>query len=83
MSLVHISKSSSTKFSSVPHQDRWSKEKHIELVNIIGDPGEGMLTRMSIFASECLFADFLSEIEPKKVFEALKHLGWVDAMQEE
>ncbi|GJU45665.1 retrovirus-related pol polyprotein from transposon TNT 1-94 [Tanacetum coccineum] len=34
-------------------------------------------------ASECLFADFLSEIEPKKVSEALKHPGWVDAMQEE
>ncbi|GJU75135.1 retrovirus-related pol polyprotein from transposon TNT 1-94, partial [Tanacetum coccineum] len=33
--------------------------------------------------SECLFADFLSKIEPKKVFEALKHPGWVDAMQEE
>nr|GEX74551.1 hypothetical protein [Tanacetum cinerariifolium] len=30
--------------------------------------------------SECLFADFLSEIEPKKVSEALKHLGWVDVM---
>ncbi|GKA17164.1 retrovirus-related pol polyprotein from transposon TNT 1-94 [Tanacetum coccineum] len=34
-------------------------------------------------ASECLFADFLSKIEPKKVSDALKHLGWVDAMQEE
>ncbi|GJZ16376.1 retrovirus-related pol polyprotein from transposon TNT 1-94 [Tanacetum coccineum] len=34
-------------------------------------------------ASEGLFFDFLSEIEPKKVSEALKHLGWVDAMQEE
>ncbi|GJU41875.1 retrovirus-related pol polyprotein from transposon TNT 1-94 [Tanacetum coccineum] len=33
--------------------------------------------------SECLFADFLSEIEPKRVSEALKNLGWVDAMQEE
>ncbi|GKB86606.1 retrovirus-related pol polyprotein from transposon TNT 1-94 [Tanacetum coccineum] len=33
--------------------------------------------------SECLFANFLSEIEPKKVSEALKHLGWIDAMQEE
>nr|GEU70880.1 hypothetical protein [Tanacetum cinerariifolium] len=37
---------------------RWSRDQHIELVNIIGDP------------------------EPKKVFEALKHQGWVDAMQE-
>ncbi|GKA66902.1 retrovirus-related pol polyprotein from transposon TNT 1-94 [Tanacetum coccineum] len=34
-------------------------------------------------SSECLFADFLSKIEPKKVSEALKYLGWIDAMQEE
>ncbi|GKG02412.1 hypothetical protein Tco_0310048 [Tanacetum coccineum] len=34
-------------------------------------------------ASECLFADFLFEIEPKKVSRELKHPGWVDAMQEE
>nr|GEU78126.1 retrovirus-related Pol polyprotein from transposon TNT 1-94 [Tanacetum cinerariifolium] len=33
--------------------------------------------------SECLFADFLFEIEPKKVSEALKHPRWVDAIQEE
>ncbi|GJZ46551.1 retrovirus-related pol polyprotein from transposon TNT 1-94 [Tanacetum coccineum] len=31
-------------------------------------------------ASECLFADFLSKIEPKKVSEALKHPRWIDAM---
>ncbi|GJU09885.1 retrovirus-related pol polyprotein from transposon TNT 1-94 [Tanacetum coccineum] len=32
---------------------------------------------------KCLFVDFLSKEEPKKVSEALKHPGWVDAMQEE
>ncbi|GJS22766.1 retrovirus-related pol polyprotein from transposon TNT 1-94 [Tanacetum coccineum] len=54
-------------------QDRWSKDQHIKLVNIISDPGEGMLTRSmatkltAALASECLFADFLSEIEPKKL----------------
>ncbi|GKD30383.1 retrovirus-related pol polyprotein from transposon TNT 1-94, partial [Tanacetum coccineum] len=70
-------------------EDRWSRDQHIELVNIIGDLGEGMLTRSmaakltAALASECLFADFLSEIEPKKVSEALKHPGWVDSMQEE
>nr|GEU32351.1 retrovirus-related Pol polyprotein from transposon TNT 1-94 [Tanacetum cinerariifolium] len=32
---------------------------------------------------ECLFVDFLSEEEPKKVSEALKHPGWVFAMQDE
>ncbi|GKC21175.1 retrovirus-related pol polyprotein from transposon TNT 1-94, partial [Tanacetum coccineum] len=53
-------------------QDRWSKDQHVELVNIIGDPGEGMLTRSMAAkltvasASECLFADNLSKIEPKK-----------------
>ncbi|GKE84525.1 retrovirus-related pol polyprotein from transposon TNT 1-94, partial [Tanacetum coccineum] len=53
------------------------------------DRCEGMLTRSmaakltTASASECLFADFLFEIEPKKVSEALKHPRWVDAMQEE
>nr|GEY39612.1 retrovirus-related Pol polyprotein from transposon TNT 1-94 [Tanacetum cinerariifolium] len=74
----HISNQASTSSYHVP-QDRWSRHQHIELVNIIGDLGEGMLTRSmaakltAASASECLFTDFLSEIEPKKVSEALKH----------
>nr|GEY02306.1 retrovirus-related Pol polyprotein from transposon TNT 1-94 [Tanacetum cinerariifolium] len=69
--------------------DRWSRDQHIKLVNIIGDPREGMLTKsmaaklITASASKCLFTDFLSKIEPKKVSEALKHPRWVDAMQEE
>ncbi|GJZ92543.1 retrovirus-related pol polyprotein from transposon TNT 1-94 [Tanacetum coccineum] len=64
-------------------KDRWSRDQHIKLRNIIGDPGDGMLTRSmdakltATSASECLFVDFLSEIEPKKVSEALKHPGWI------
>ncbi|GJZ92798.1 retrovirus-related pol polyprotein from transposon TNT 1-94, partial [Tanacetum coccineum] len=55
-------------------QDRWSQDKYIELVNIIGNLGAGMLTRAmakqlsAASAHECLFVDFLSEEEPKKVF---------------
>ncbi|GKD24530.1 retrovirus-related pol polyprotein from transposon TNT 1-94, partial [Tanacetum coccineum] len=70
-------------------QAKWSQDKHIELVNIIDDKGAGMLTRAmakqlnAALAHECLFVDFLSEEEPKKVFEALKHPGWVNAMQNE
>ncbi|GJY41087.1 retrovirus-related pol polyprotein from transposon TNT 1-94 [Tanacetum coccineum] len=70
-------------------QDRWSQDKHIELVNIIGNPGARMLTRSmakelgAALAHEYLFIDFLSEEEPKKVSEALQHPGWVDAMQDE
>ncbi|GJV50128.1 retrovirus-related pol polyprotein from transposon TNT 1-94 [Tanacetum coccineum] len=81
----HISNQAYASSHPVP-QDRWSRDQHIKLVNIIGDPGEGMLTRSmaakltAALASECLFADFLFEIEPKKVFEALKHPGWIDAM---
>ncbi|GJZ20458.1 retrovirus-related pol polyprotein from transposon TNT 1-94 [Tanacetum coccineum] len=43
-----------------------------------------MAKQLSAFlAHECLFVDFLSEEEPKKVSKALKHPGWVDAMQDE
>ncbi|GKD76718.1 hypothetical protein Tco_1339339, partial [Tanacetum coccineum] len=34
-------------------------------------------------AHECLFVDFLSEEEPKKVSKSLKHPRWLDAIQEE
>ncbi|GJV25146.1 putative reverse transcriptase domain-containing protein [Tanacetum coccineum] len=53
-------------------QDRWSQDKHIELVNIIGNPEARMLTRAmakqlsAASAHECLFVDFISEKEPKK-----------------
>ncbi|GJY19881.1 retrovirus-related pol polyprotein from transposon TNT 1-94 [Tanacetum coccineum] len=84
----YISNQASTSSHPIP-QDRWSRDQHIELVNIIGDPSERMLTRSmaaklkAASASECMFADFLSKIELKKVSEALKHLGWIDVMQEE
>nr|GEU36799.1 uncharacterized mitochondrial protein AtMg00810-like [Tanacetum cinerariifolium] len=64
-------------------QDRWSQDKNIKLVNIIGNPGAGMLIRamakqLSVaLAHECLFVDFLSKEERKKVSEALKHPEWV------
>ncbi|GKA58760.1 retrovirus-related pol polyprotein from transposon TNT 1-94, partial [Tanacetum coccineum] len=70
-------------------QDRWSREKHIELVNIIGEPLAGITTRSRIrdseaaSAHECLYVNFLLEIEPKKLIEALEEEGWVLAMTEE
>nr|GEV33825.1 retrovirus-related Pol polyprotein from transposon TNT 1-94 [Tanacetum cinerariifolium] len=72
----HISNQASTSSHPAP-LDIWSKDQHIELVNIIGDPGEGMLTRsidaklIAASASECLFADFLFKIEPKKLIRVV------------
>ncbi|GJS79119.1 retrovirus-related pol polyprotein from transposon TNT 1-94 [Tanacetum coccineum] len=64
-------------------------KKHIELVNILGEPQAGVTTRSKIrdfeasSAHECLYVNFLFEIEPKKLIEALKEEGWIIAMQEE
>ncbi|GKD32884.1 hypothetical protein Tco_1248393 [Tanacetum coccineum] len=63
--------------------------EHIELVNIIGEPLVGITTRSRIrdsdaaSASECLFVNFLSEMEPKKLIEALEEEEWIISMQEE
>nr|GEW69973.1 hypothetical protein [Tanacetum cinerariifolium] len=69
--------------------NQWSRDKHIELVNIIGEPLASITTRSKIrdsdaaSASECLYVNFLFEIEPKKLIEALEEEGWIIAMQEE
>ncbi|GJW51750.1 retrovirus-related pol polyprotein from transposon TNT 1-94 [Tanacetum coccineum] len=87
--LINNQPTEETSGNNAETSDRWSRDQHIKLMNIIGEPIEDMLTRSmaskltAASTSECLFADFLSEIEPKKVSKALKHLGWVDAMQEE
>ncbi|GJY88126.1 retrovirus-related pol polyprotein from transposon TNT 1-94 [Tanacetum coccineum] len=71
MTQSQINNLASTSSHPVP-QDRWSRDQHIKLVNINGEPTEGMLTRSmaakltAVSASGCLFADFLSKIEPKK-----------------
>ncbi|GKD28689.1 hypothetical protein Tco_1239467 [Tanacetum coccineum] len=84
-----ISPSSILSMATPAPQDRWFREKHIELVNIMGNPGTRILTGAmakelsAASAHECLFVDLVFKEEPKKVFEALKHPGWVDAFQEE
>ncbi|GJV24931.1 putative ribonuclease H-like domain-containing protein [Tanacetum coccineum] len=46
---------------------------------ILRDPKSVVQTR----SKHCLFACFLSQIEPKKISKALEDKSWVDAMQEE
>ncbi|GJY68970.1 retrovirus-related pol polyprotein from transposon TNT 1-94, partial [Tanacetum coccineum] len=67
----------------------WSREKHIELVNIIGEPLDGITMKSRIrgleaaLAHECMYVNFLSEMEPKKLTEAMEEEGWIIAIQEE
>nr|GEX04776.1 retrovirus-related Pol polyprotein from transposon TNT 1-94 [Tanacetum cinerariifolium] len=81
MTQSQITHHASTSSHPAP-KDRWLRDQHIELVNINGEPTEGMLTKSmaakltAASASECLFADFLSVIKPKKASKELKHPGW-------
>ncbi|GJW46329.1 retrovirus-related pol polyprotein from transposon TNT 1-94 [Tanacetum coccineum] len=95
----HYQVDSDVSYYVIPHRrslTELTQENHVPEVIALNEPdipltedNEGMLTRSmaakltAASTSECLFAYFLSEIEPKKVSEALKHPGWVDAMQEE
>ena len=64
----------------LPPTRKWTKDHTPEL--IIGNPEADVLTR-SATQNECLFHNFLSQEEPKKVEDALKNSDWVTAMQEE
>ncbi|GJX32708.1 retrovirus-related pol polyprotein from transposon TNT 1-94 [Tanacetum coccineum] len=54
-----------------------------------GEPLAGITTRSRVRDSEatstyeCLYVNFLSEMEPKKLIEDLEEEGWIIAMQEE
>ena len=66
--------------NKLPPARKWTKDHTPEL--IIGNPEAGVQTR-SATQNECLFHNFLSQEEPKKVEDALKDSDWVTAMQEE
>ncbi|KAL8115584.1 hypothetical protein AgCh_022181 [Apium graveolens] len=62
------------------HTRKWDRSHTREA--IIGDPTVGVRTRTTT-ANECLHACFLSQVEPKKIDEALLDPDWISAMQEE
>ncbi|GKB09286.1 retrovirus-related pol polyprotein from transposon TNT 1-94 [Tanacetum coccineum] len=86
---IFISPSTEVAINPPILQDRWSREKHINLVNIIGAPLAGVTTKSMIrdfeaaSAHECLYVNFLSELKPKKLIEALEEEGWIISIQEE
>ncbi|XP_071694793.1 uncharacterized protein [Rutidosis leptorrhynchoides] len=66
--------------SPLPHTTKWTVDYPIH--QIIGDPDAHVRTSKAS-NNECLFAAFLSTIEPKTASEALQDPDWSIAMQEE
>ncbi|KAJ9535546.1 hypothetical protein OSB04_un001319 [Centaurea solstitialis] len=67
-------------YRPLPHTTKWTRDHPLH--QIIGDPNAPVQTR-SATANECLFAAFLSNVEPLKVADALADPYWFIAMQEE
>ncbi|XP_073304120.1 uncharacterized protein [Primulina huaijiensis] len=59
---------------------RWKKDHPLELV--IGNPTAPLRTRHQMI-NEFMHAAFVSQIEPKKIDDALLDTNWIEAMQEE
>ena len=67
-------------YQPLPQETKWTQSHPLH--QIIGDPSASVQTR-SASANECLFATFLSKVEPSKVDEALQDPDWIVAMQDE
>ena len=76
----HLYEHGKSSRSNLPRQKVWSRDHLFE--QIIGDPDTGVRTRRAT-ENECNFAGFLSQMEPKKVDEALEDPDWVIAIQED
>ncbi|XP_071704683.1 uncharacterized protein [Rutidosis leptorrhynchoides] len=66
--------------SPLPHTTKWTIDHPIH--QIIGDPDAPVRTR-NASNNECLFAAFLSKVEPKTAYEAIQDPDWSISMQEE
>ncbi|XP_070044947.1 uncharacterized protein [Nicotiana tomentosiformis] len=71
----------STTPKSITRPNEWRSEPEYPQKFIVGDPSEGMKTRGAHKKKANLA--LISQIEPKKIDEALKDSSWVQAMQKE
>ncbi|XP_070032103.1 uncharacterized mitochondrial protein AtMg00820-like [Nicotiana tomentosiformis] len=82
MSIVNQNhKKESTTHTIETSPNEWKSEPEYPQKFIIGDPSEGMKNRGALKKKENVA--LISQIEPKKIEEALKDSSWVQAMQEE
>ena len=64
-----------------PHMSR--VPLHHSSSQIIGDPAQGVQRRHQVSNNFCMFVNFVSLMEPKKINEALQDSDWIKAMKDE
>ena len=64
-----------------PHMSRTPLYHPIS--QVIGDLNSGVQTRHRVSNNFCMFVNFVSLMEPKKIHEALQDSDWIKAMQDE
>nr|XP_016495906.1 PREDICTED: uncharacterized protein LOC107814916 [Nicotiana tabacum] len=67
--------------TNVVRPNEWRSDPEYPQKFIIGDPNEGIKTRGALKKKENVA--LISQVEPKKIEEALKDSSWVQAIQEE
>nr|GEZ56250.1 hypothetical protein [Tanacetum cinerariifolium] len=72
-----------TFYQPYPHEFQWTKDHPLE--KVIGEPSRPVLTRNQLRSDGdmCMYALFVSTMEPKNVKEAMTDPAWIDSMQEE
>lgn len=82
---VHNSDQSNSLDEIVQHDNlpqEWRTHRDHPIDNIIGDINKGVTTRFNL-KDACLNMEFVSQIEPSKVNDALEDDQWIVAIQEE
>ncbi|GJX34400.1 retrovirus-related pol polyprotein from transposon TNT 1-94 [Tanacetum coccineum] len=83
-----ISPSTKINHDTPDPQDKWSRDKHILLVNILDEPQVGVTTRSRVKDSkaasthECPYVNFSQRLNQNRVIETLKEERWVIATRE-
>ncbi|KAI3752823.1 hypothetical protein L2E82_24860 [Cichorium intybus] len=65
------------------HSQSLPAVKDHPISQVIGDVTSGVRTRRQVSSNFCLYVNFVSLIEPKKVDDALRDADWIKAMQDE
>ena len=86
---VHPEQNDTNLESEIPEDEIQTMRVHRDhpVEQVIGDVFSPVQTRnrnpLTSEFNTCLFSCFLSQMEPKKIHEALKDSSWIEAMQEE